>query len=69
MVEPVCKEETKLSSDEKHKLRKAKAYVISLLGDFVRTSQAKQVHKINMIPRSIPVFRGVLLVGSIVHGV
>ncbi|KAJ4763379.1 Protein kinase family protein [Rhynchospora pubera] len=39
----VCKEERKLYSDEKKKLRKAKAFVISLLGDFVRMSQANQV--------------------------
>jgi hypothetical protein len=69
VVEPVCKEERGLTSDEKRKLRKAKAYVISLLGDFVRTSQAKQVKelgcKINMIPKGISAFHGVLWIGSI----
>ncbi|XP_078171718.1 putative receptor-like serine/threonine-protein kinase At5g57670 [Carex rostrata] len=39
----VGREERKINSDEKRKLRKAKAYVISLLGDFVRMSHAKQV--------------------------
>jgi hypothetical protein len=57
---PACKEERELNSDEKRKLCKAKAYVISLLGDFLGTSQAKQVNelgcKINMIPRDVPAF-------------